>query len=378
MLYYNESMKEQRYQFDLLTQRFIVNRWDTEIGRNVHQQILAAMKSSGEIAPLLDHYVLEHADNIEPYEYPIYPPDAIVPGAFWVLDSEDLRGIRFHQEDFYGCTSLTKMQLSLAGFYRCNLRCAQLGMSRLSFSQFEGCDLREAMLAHAEGIDTRFSDSDLRHTCMLGAEFIGADLSGCDCRGLYLGEAHLSQLQLDHRTRFDIHLKRTWHNRSMAPRQLADLNHSLRMAYQRADLWHIADRFLYHERTASRKYIRWPEATRHATPKNIWLWLKDWIWGWTAGYGTRPGRLVMLGILVSVMYALLYAAAGGLGTAGAQAHDFVSALYFSFTTFATLGYGDLSYSAEHPWLRLLSTTEAWAGAIIIALFVAVMARKMLR
>ncbi len=316
--------------------------------------------------------------RFKPYDYPIYPGDAIVPGVSWVLDAEDLCGIRFHQEDFYGSTSLSKMQLSLSGFYRCNLRRIQLGMSRLSFTHFDHCDLREAMFAHAEGIDTRFAGSDMRQSCLLGAEWIGADLSGCDCRGIYLGEAHLSQLKVDHRSRFDTRLKRHWHNRSMAPRQLADLNHSLRMAYQKADLWHIADRFLYHERTASRKYIRWPEAMHHATPKNIWLWLKDWIWGWASGYGTRPTRLVMLGMLVSLLYAVLYAAAGGLGKAGDQTHDFISALYFSFTTFATLGYGDLSYSAEHPWLRLLSTSEAWAGAIIIALFVAVMARKILR
>jgi hypothetical protein len=56
----------------------------------------------------------------------------------------------------------------------------------------------------------------------------------------------------------------------------------------------------------------------------------------------------------------------------------MSAMYFSFTTFATLGYGDLSYGPSHPWMRFLSTSEAWVGAVIIALFVAVMARKMLR
>jgi len=372
------DMKQQRYQFDLLTQRFIVNRWNTEAGREVHAGIVKALKASSDIKPLLDHYVLEHPDNIEPYDYPIYPPDAIVAGAFWVLDAEDMRGIRFHMEDFYASHSLTKMQLSLSGFHRCNLRCAQLGMSRLSYANFDGCDMQEAMLAHAEGINTNFTDSDIRHACLLGAEFIGADLSGCDCRDIYLGEAHLSQLKVDYRSRFDPQLRRSWQSRSMPPQQLADLNHSLRMAYQRADIWHIADRFLFQERTASRKYIRWPHARKHGSPKAAWLWLKDWIWGGIAGYGTKPGRLVTLGVCTSMLYAVLYAALGELEQSNNQAHDFAEALYFSFTTFATLGYGDLSYGANHPWLRLLSTSEAWAGAIIIALFVAVMARKILR
>jgi len=371
-------MKQQRYQFDLLTQRFIVNRWNTEVGRAVHAGIVDALKASADIEPLLGPYVLEHPENIEPYEYPIYPRDAIVPAAFWVLDAEDMRGIRFHQEDFYATRSLTKKQLSLSGFYSCNLRCAQLGMSRLSFASFEGCDMRESMLAHAEGIDTRFGESDMRAACLLGVDFIGADLSACDCRDIYLGEARLSRIKVDYRSQFDTKLRQNWKTRTMQPQQLADLNHSLRMAYQRADLWHIADRFLYQERSASRKYIRWPQIGKQRTAKSVWMWLKDWIWGGVSGYGTRPGRLVALGVFTSTLYALLYAAMGGLGQGSNQVHDFAAALYFSFTTFATLGYGDLSYGAEHPWLRLLSTSEAWAGAIIIALFVAVMARKILR
>lgn len=53
-------------------------------------------------------------------------------------------------------------------------------------------------------------------------------------------------------------------------------------------------------------------------------------------------------------------------------------LYFSFTTFATLGYGDVSYGPEHPLLRMLSTVEAWCGAVFISLFVVLLARKVFR
>jgi len=58
--------------------------------------------------------------------------------------------------------------------------------------------------------------------------------------------------------------------------------------------------------------------------------------------------------------------------------NFVSTLHFSFATFATLGYSDPSYGPEHPWFRLLSTSEAWVRVISIALFVAVIARKILQ
>ncbi|MBI4825146.1 MAG: two pore domain potassium channel family protein [Nitrospirae bacterium] len=53
-------------------------------------------------------------------------------------------------------------------------------------------------------------------------------------------------------------------------------------------------------------------------------------------------------------------------------------LLLLYTTFATLGYGDLHYGAEHPLLRITSTLEAFIGAVIISLFVVVLSKKILR
>lgn len=367
-------MERQRYKFDLLTQRFLIHRWETELGQRVYAEILENIRGSADICPILEHYVIEHPENTDPYDFPVYPRDAVQPGTFWVLDPEDLRGLRFYQENLYATRSLTKMQLSFARFYQCNLRCAHLGMTRLSYAGFEACDLREAVFAHSEGIATRFVGSDLEHACLLGAEFIAPNLCGSDCRGMYLEGAKLQDMRVDYQTRFDMSLLRRWKNRCIPLQQLPDLYHSLRMAYQQADIWHIADRYLLRERTAHRKFIRWPQIARHFSPKAAWLWLRDIAWAWMAGYGTRPSRLVSLSVLISAGYALAYYLIGGPG----ESSDFSSALYFSFTTFATLGYGDLSYGPGHPWMRLLSTSEAWVGAIVIALFVAVMARKLLR
>jgi len=56
----------------------------------------------------------------------------------------------------------------------------------------------------------------------------------------------------------------------------------------------------------------------------------------------------------------------------------LESIYFSFSTFATLGFGDVVYSVNHPILRILSSLEAWAGAIFTSLFVVVLARKIFR
>jgi len=371
-------MKKRRYQFDLKTQRFITNRWESTLGQRVYRDILDAAQQSADLRPILEHYVLEHPENIEPYEYPVYPPSAMQENDFWVLTPEDLRGIHFYQEDMQGSHSLAKMQLSLAHFYECRLEHAHISMARLSYTVFKECDLRHAVLAHSEGLSTKFFGCKLQDASFLGSEFEKIDAAGSDFRRVFFGDARLESLHVDYRSRFDRSLRCKWKHRVMTPSQLPDLYHALRLAYQHEDLWHVADRYLYKERAANRKYIRWPQWMKRKSPGELWLWFKDWIWGWTAGYGTRPARLVTLGVLVSFCYAVVYYLLGGPVRGTNDVPNFVSTLYFSFTTFATLGYGDLSYGPEHPWLRLLSTSEAWVGAIFIALFVAVIARKILR
>ena len=54
---------------------------------------------------------------------------------------------------------------------------------------------------------------------------------------------------------------------------------------------------------------------------------------------------------------------------------FLECLYFSFVTFTTLGYGDYAPSQA---FQLVATAEAFFGAFMIALFVLVFGRKMLR
>lgn len=371
-------MERQRYKFDLIAQRFLVNRWQTEVGKQVYAEIINAIKDSRDTRPILEHHILDHPQNIDPYDFPVYPKDAMQPDAFWVITPEDLRGIRLYQEDFYASRSLTKTQLSFARFYKCNLRGAHLGMSRLSFASFEECDLRDTVFAHSEGFATKFTESDLNKACFLGAEFLEPDFSGSDLRGAYFEDAQFTRMKVDYLTRCNLTLAKKWKNRAIPPRQLPDLYRALRVAYQNADLWHIADRYLLKERTANRKYIKWPLIARHRSLRNALVWFVDIAWGWATGYGTRPPRIIALGGLISLIYVMIYYVLGGPGQRPGDTSDLLGALYFSFTTFATLGYGDLSYGQDHPWLRLFSTTEAWVGAVIIALFVAVMARKLLR
>jgi hypothetical protein len=80
-----------------------------------------------------------------------------------------------------------------------------------------------------------------------------------------------------------------------------------------------------------------------------------------AGFGFRPMRVIGMGILIMVLYALIYWAAGGVVGSGSHGPvSFWKALYFSGITFCTVGYGDF-IPADH--VRMLALSEGFLGAM---------------
>src|SRR5215467_1706141 len=94
------------FRFDLITQRFLEQRWDTPLGSKVLDEVSEGIQESVEIRGILDRYVLKHPENSDPYGHPYYPPDAMKHGQFWVLTQDDLRGATFRGKDFTNTASL--------------------------------------------------------------------------------------------------------------------------------------------------------------------------------------------------------------------------------------------------------------------------------
>ena len=115
---------------------------------------------------------------------------------------------------------------------------------------------------------------------------------------------------------------------------------------------------------------------------------------WSMKYGEGPWRLVYASIAVIFGFGLLYPLFGGvqLSRASGPVIDLVSpldlslateplngllaSLYFSAVTFTTLGYGDIQPNGVGA--QLFAGMESFLGAIMIALFVAVVARNKMR
>ncbi|WP_409439112.1 ion channel [Psychromonas sp. GE-S-Ul-11] len=76
----------------------------------------------------------------------------------------------------------------------------------------------------------------------------------------------------------------------------------------------------------------------------------------------------IINIVFSIlMYSILYFKSGLIVNGQYQSVDFATALYFSGTTWTTVGYGDISAPVE---LRLLTTIEALNGYLSMAILIA--------
>lgn len=371
-------LEKDGFRFDLETQRFLKNRWETAKGEKVRQEIIEGLKSSVEIRSILDRYVLDHEDNYDPYAYPIYPPGEMKEGAFWVLTHDDLRGIHIYNEDFEGSKSFPKKALSYARFYNCNLRAANLEMLDFSYATFEKCNLSDAILAMSGGFNASFVECDMRGACLFESFFGDCDLSGSILENVYFEKATLRNISVNHKTRFSQQVRKEWAGRTLPEDQIPDILRPVRIAYENAEIWDAMDAFLVAEQRSKRRALLWPEFLQAKSCKNFSSWFGSLARDYYSEYSTNPARVVLVSFLVPLVFALFYWAAGVPTGSDSLAKALGQALYYSFTTFTTLGFGDVTYGTDRPFLRLLSTLEAFVGAVSMSLLVVVLARKIIR
>jgi len=96
-------------------------------------------------------------------------------------------------------------------------------------------------------------------------------------------------------------------------------------------------------------------------------------------FGEKPYFIVLLWFKVIVLYAFIYLITdipfNTIKDASFRDNGGIDYLYFSMVTFTTLGYGDLK---PLGYMRLVASSEAIVGMILIAYFVVAWARKIFR
>lgn len=370
-------MDRDRYKLDFVTQRFIVSRWETELGRRVREEVIEGLKRSVIVREILNPYILDHPENVEPYGYPYYPQSAMTADAFWVLTNDDLRGIILYGENFSKSESFEGVDFSYGRFSDCDLTEVVLA-GDFSYTRFENCKMDRTTLASVSGLSAKIMNCSARDARVWKCGFWICDFGGTDFTGTYFEDTILENMTVNYLTRFDRRLKNHWETRNRPPVQDPDILRAIRLAFGRAELWPLMDHFLFEEKTQERKHILWPQFRKERTPLTFTIWLWSLVSGWCSGYSTKPVMLLLIALMFPIAFSIFYFVVGVPIGGTCSAPGLSETTYFSFTTFATLGYGDLSYGANHPALRILSTVEALFGVVFLALFVVVLARKVFR
>jgi uncharacterized protein YjbI with pentapeptide repeats len=144
-------------------------------------------------------------------------------------------------------------------------------------------------------------------------------------------------------------------------------------------------------------FVRESEARRKkALVDHCWIdWLSHAGQRWGMLYGERPRRVVYASVAIVLLFAVLFPLLGGVSVEQAQpTHSIfyptlpfswslpepisvlLTSLYFSAVTFTTLGYGGMQPSSSAT--QLLAAVESLFGALLIALYVAVVSRRVIR
>jgi len=107
--------------------------------------------------------------------------------------------------------------------------------------------------------------------------------------------------------------------------------------------------------------------------------LHKWLWSCFLngifGYGEQPGKVIISAISIILIFAFLFMGSGisNVGIEQITSNNFFDCIYFSTVTFTTLGYGD--FRPLEGIGRILTGSEAFVGAFMMALFVYTFARR---
>lgn len=292
--------------------------------------------------------------------------------------------------------------LQNANFSRANLENINLASANLEKAYFGGTNLKNAILrgsvlkgAYLRGAN--LENATLHESCLEGADMKGANLQNAklwssNLQGAKLQRTNLKntgfneetilydvnwyQCQIDNSTlKFaDNQLdKKVIQEKNNDYKKAREVYRNLKNYFRQEGMFNISGEYYYREKLMETKYNR--------KEKKYLQWIGNMFFKLITGYGERPSNILIWWINIIFGYAFIYYYFSGIYNGIAckitsYNPNFLEALYFSIVTFTTLDFGDL---APKPGsFQIIASTEALLGAIFMAMFIFVFARKMIR
>jgi len=263
----------------------------------------------------------------------------------------DLRGIRIEETQLDGAT-----------IRNANLRWATIRDVGFKGTQLVGCNLSQATLSACYFRQTTFLQCDL-----VNAKFEKSDFS----------DARIDDSRLDF-TSFkecEMTLQTIRFRADNDPQVMARVCRNLKL--NAMTMGHFADagELTYMEKTHERRVLYCHAfAERHGhvgeRAKAVFAWANSVFLNGLWGYGEKPQRLTLAMIASIGLFGVLQYWLDGIPGNGLGAH-----LYFSGTTFLTIGYGDLVPVAPLP--RFLAVVEGVVGITVLGMLIASWTKKIM-
>ncbi len=222
-----------------------------------------------------------------------------------------------------------------------------------------------------------FEDAELRHVT-----FRDVDLSNVFTTGASLEEAYMAEARWGRVERGPLGKKLVVKEETIAMEEgtrdaikRAEAAHrNLKESYKNEGDYAMAGEFFIREMALRTRALR--------MDKEYAAWVANNIVSVLCGYGERPTRVIFWWFAFVCIFASIYftgqliAPSDGSGIDYGTGGGFLTCLYFSIVTFTTLGFGDIQPVTDAG--RAVAGVEAFTGAFMIALFVLVFGRRMIR
>lgn len=274
----------------------------------------------------------------------------------------------------------------LDGLAECTLIGADFTQADVQDTDFTGVDLREATFRGANAREATFVRANLEDAVLRGVDLRGASFDQAK-----LDEVEFTESRIDRATTFGTQsIYETQLIRAVDSGERRELFESATWTYRALQgLAHQNARRgqtyeYYHREMDLRRRFAWAEGYYLSA-------LRAEASRWLIGYGHNPWRVLGVSLLLIMICTGLYPLTGGVREIEAEravtymiddpteasgwwiASVLFKSLYFSVTTFATVGYGDLQPVGR--WARALAGVEALLGGLLMALLVVVLARR---
>ena len=297
------------------------------------------------------------------------------------LDGANLRKAVFYKADLRQI-GLYKADLRSVTLSCANLENVSISKANLKDAFLSGTNLKKAQLFDVNLKNAELWDSNFQEAILWGINFSGARLLGVNFKDAdfdektYLHNVEFLDCKFDNST-----LKNAYLNLDRIIIQEKENNYSqarsiylsLKNYFKKEGMYDISGEYYFREKLMENKC--------NLEDKKYFEWIFSSFFNLIAGYGERCLRVIIGWFVIIFGYAFIYYYFSGIYNGMAYKitsynAKFLEAIYFSIVTFTTLGFGDL---APKPGLfQLIASSEALLGAIFMALFIFVFARKMIR